>query len=102
MSEMVARVRALYDARPIGFFFLHPSFILLLFLATATGFSNPMLVAAALLKASDIATKLWLAFRVGQTERDPAMATVMQQPLAPWTRWIGLATYPFLVYVALA
>ena len=82
-------------------FFMHPSLWLVLFLFVAHGFRGTVLSLIVVMKASDLAFKLWLIQKLENGEVSPDIRAMLSMPLAPWMPWINVLIYPTLLIFAL-
>ncbi len=80
---------------------MHPSFWLVLYLFVAHGFQGVWLSLIVVMKASDIAFKLWLIQKRQRHELSPDFQAMLDLPLSPWMPWINVAIYPILLGLAL-
>ncbi len=101
LGALLGRVRAYWRRHLFVLFFMHPSLWWTLFLYVAYGFNGTLLGMMVVMKASDLALKIWMVQRLEEGRVSPEMAAMLSQPLAPWMPWINVLIYPFLLSLAL-
>jgi hypothetical protein len=99
-KDSIAKLYAYYKKSPLLFFLVHPSYIWILFLSL--GFSNlsfPIIIAIAL-KIFDIVTKLEIFKKIDTNGLNEETVALLDMKTPIWAYFIGLFTYPYLVYLA--
>ena len=83
-------------------FAMHPSLWLVLFIYVAHNFHGTLLSIILVMKASDLAFKLWLVKKLEENSLPPDFKAMFSLPLQPWMPWINVVIYPALLALALA
>jgi len=100
LGETMARVRGFLRHRPLRFFMMHPSFWLMLFIATKLQWQNTwvdLLVAA---KAVDIVLKINFAKRLEEHDLSTEMVATLTTPIPRWMPWLNVLIYPGMLAYA--
>ena len=101
LEEILEKIRRYYRQNIFLLFGMHPSLWLVLFLFVAHGFRGTILSLIVVMKASDLAFKLWMIQKMQKEELSPDFRAMLTMPLAPWMPWINVAIYPTLLIFAL-
>ena len=102
LGRTLEKIRGYYHTNIFLLFAMHPSFWLVLLVYTARGFHGALLGAILVMKAADIAFKLWLIQKIERDELSADFRAMLSLPLSPWMPWINVAIYPALFSMALA
>ncbi len=99
-KESIYRLYSYYKRSSILFFLIHPSYLWILFLSLAySNLTFPMIIAIAL-KIFDIITKLELFKKIDNNQLTDETVALLETKTPIWVYFIGLFTYPYLVYLA--
>ena len=101
LGAILEKIRFYYRQNIFLLFLMHPSLWLVLFLFVAHGFRGTVLSLILVMKASDLAFKLWMIQKLEKGEISPDFRAMLSMPLAPWMPWINVAIYPTLLIFAL-
>ncbi len=101
LGAILEKIHSYYRRNVFLLFFMHPSLWLVLFLFVAHGFRGTILSLIVVMKASDLAFKLWLIQKLENGEVSPDIRAMLSMPLAPWMPWINVLIYPTLLIFAL-
>ena len=101
LEGVLERIRGYYRVSVFWLFLMHPSFWFVLFLYVAKGFHGALLGMILVMKASDIAFKLWLVTKIERDELSPDFRAMLRMPLSPWMPWVNVLIYPRLLAMAL-
>jgi len=105
LKDSISRLYSYYKKSPLLFFLAHPSYFWILFLSLAYSHLNFPLIIAIALKIFDIITKLELFKKIESTQmsdkgmEDESIA-LLEMKTPAWVYFVGLFTYPYLVYLA--
>ncbi len=100
VKESILRLYSYYRKSPIIFFLMHPSYLWILFLSLAySNLTFPIVIAIAL-KIFDIITKLELFKKIDKNQLSDDTLTLLNMKTPTWSYFIGLFTYPYLIYLA--
>jgi hypothetical protein len=93
-----------YYAKSVFLFFLvHPTLYIVLFISLVTGVMNFTIGLIMVLKLLDLFYKTELIKKLHIQKRVPMeMMTLLSQPTPLWFFFLGVITYPSLVYFALS
>jgi len=101
VGGMLEKIQALSRTNIFLLFAMHPSFWLVLFIYVARGFHGTMLAIILVMKATDIAFKLWMIDKTEHSELPPDLQAMLSLPLSSWMPWINVIVYPLLLIFAL-
>ena len=101
LGAILEKIHRYYKQNIFLLFLMHPSLWLVLFLFVAHGFRGTLLSLIVVMKASDLAFKLWLIGKIEKEQLSPDFRAMLDMPLAPWMPWINVAIYPILLMFAL-
>ncbi|WP_300363972.1 hypothetical protein [Hydrogenimonas sp.] len=101
LKGVLERVRYYYRTHIFLLFAMHPSFWLVLFIFVASGFRGTLLSLILVMKATDIAFKLWMVQKLDEGTLSPDFRAMLQMPLSAWMPWINVIIYPAMLAFAL-
>ncbi len=102
LGAILEKIRHFYKQNIFLLFLMHPSLWLVLFLFVAHGFHGTLLSIVVVMKASDLAFKLWMIGKIEKEQLSPDFQAMLAMPLSPWMPWINVIIYPILLTWALA
>ena len=94
LGGILEKIRHYYDTNIFLLFLMHPSFWLVLFIFVASGFRGILLSLILIMKATDIAFKLWMVQKMEDDTFSPDFRAMLQMPLSVWMPWINVVIYP--------
>jgi len=98
-GSVIDKIRGYYYTNIFLLFFMHPSFYIALFAYLYYG--GTVLSVIIIMKAIDIASKLWLVKKVEEGSLSPEFKTIFSMPLSPMMMWINVFLYPALLAFAI-
>lgn len=100
---ILTRIRAQYEKSIFRFFFLHPTYLVAIWLILYTQLSIPSVILL-FLKTVDIATKIVLMQQVFEkNEVSQQLHDMLMMPLEKWMPYMGVAVYtPLLLWALLS
>ncbi|WP_201354066.1 hypothetical protein [Hydrogenimonas urashimensis] len=101
LGGVLVKIRYHFHTHLFLLFAMHPSFWFLLFLFVARGFHGTLLGLILVMKASDIAFKLWIVKKIDEDALSPDFRAMLAMPLSPWMPWINVVIYPALLALSL-
>jgi hypothetical protein len=101
LEGVLQKIRGYSRTNIFLLFAMHPSFWFVLFLYVTRGFHGALLAMIVVMKASDIAFKLWLVTKMERGELSDDFRAMLRMPLSPWMPWINVLIYPGLLAMAL-
>ena len=102
LGAILEKIRFYYRRNIFILFFMHPSLWLVLFLFVSHGFHGTVLSLIVVMKASDLAFKLWMIQKLEKGEISPDFRAMLSMPLAHWMPWINVVIYPALLLFSFA
>ena len=101
LGRMLEKIRHYYHTNIFLLFIMHPSFWLVLYLFVKADFRGTLLSLMLVMKAVDIAFKLWMVAKIDEGALSSDFRAMLDMPLAPWMPWINMAIYPLMLAFAL-
>jgi len=101
LSGVLEKIRSYYHINIFILFLMHPSFWLVLFIFLYQGGKGTLLSLILVMKAADIAFKLWMVRKIDEGALSPEFRAMLDMPLDPWMPWINMAIYPPMLAFAL-
>jgi len=93
-GAVIEKIRGYYHTNIFFLFFMHPSFYLAIFISIYYG--GVVTSVIVIMKAADIATKLWLVKKIEEGSLSPEFKAMFSMPLSPVIIWMNVFIYPTL------